>query len=657
MNVQHIENYLYAIEEKIVKNVLIRVTELNPTQELFNESELVQYNLIRKDVYNVTLLAHQFLMQKLIDWSFLHFFQKENTFFEIENAVLKLAEDIDFQLFKNINKSEFCEIIENLHCNFLNSEFVYQQGKIKRVKSKINLKETGSVYTQSDIAKEICLETINNRITQGVEAADLKILDFGCGTGRFYWAAFEVLTQDFGVSAAIAVQNLYAIDINNIALIVLKIKVLFATGIDFLEIINQNIIKRNMLMTKNGLMFQQDGFLDIQQDFSTPMQSGGFDVVVSNPPYFLLKINKNNTKDAFFEKYYQSLSEKCSQEVAYFRSSGLYQYSVEGMLNYYKLSIEMMLKLTKSKGEIGIICPSTLFGDVSSAKLRKHILGQNQLRKLEFFGENARLFDNVSQATAIFYISKSQKTENIDVKVSDNRFFIPYDLVKTTFAENMEIPQMDELGWDILKKLGKFKKIKEHKMLRNRRGEFDLLQFKTLITNQETGFRLVRGNMVNSVAIDYSKGNDFVEIEAFKKAKSSDFLQHDFQKIRLVCQQISNMDTQRRLKFVPCAENDILGNSCNYITINDLDKIKNLQTLLNAYILNWRFKVTSTNNHINNYELDELPLIDFTNFSSTINGNELKNNIEISKLYGLNKHEIEYILNPFFETEAIKSCL
>ncbi len=126
-----------------MKNALIRVTELNPRQEVFSENELAQYNLIRKDVYNVAMMGHQFLMQSLINWGFLHFFQKENTFFEIENAALKLSEEIDFQLFKNIDKSKFCEIIENLHCNFLNSEFVYQHGKIKRIKSKINLKETG----------------------------------------------------------------------------------------------------------------------------------------------------------------------------------------------------------------------------------------------------------------------------------------------------------------------------------------------------------------------------------------------------------------------------------------------------------------------------------------------------------------------------------
>jgi adenine-specific DNA-methyltransferase len=50
----------------------------------------------------------------------------------------------------------------------------------------------------------------------------------------------------------------------------------------------------------------------------------------------------------------------------------VYQYSIEGMLNYYQLSIEMILRLTKTKGQIGIICPSSLFADLTSAKLRKH---------------------------------------------------------------------------------------------------------------------------------------------------------------------------------------------------------------------------------------------------------------------------------------------
>ena len=117
------------------------------------------------------------------------------------------------------------------------------------------------------------------------------------------------------------------------------------------------------------------------------------------------------------------------------------------------------------------------------------------------------------------------------------------------------------------------------------------------------------------------------------------------------------MDTKKRLKFVECTPNDVLANSCNYITSYDSSQIQNLKILLNSYILNWRFKITSTNNHINNYELDALPLIDFTQFSNTMNGDELKNNIEISKLYGLTDFEIIYLLSPFFTKNEITNLL
>ena len=658
MNNQQIINLLLFQEENLMREFLLEVTSKNPTQENFGETDLMQYNLIRKDKYNASVLAHQFIIQQLTDFAFEHFFEQKNTTFEVYNYDFQPKESIDYQHLEKISTNDFAEILEDLHTHFLNSEFVYQGGKLRKIKSKINLKETGSVYTQNEIAKEITLQTIEYKIAQGVEAKDLQILDFGCGTGRFYLAALNVLTENFNILKHEAIEQLHAIDINEIALTILKTNILLQVGSECLETVNQNVIQRNMLMAKSRSIFQEDTqtndlCFDLQNDFSMVSKLGGFDVIVSNPPYFLLKINKNSSKDVFYGKYYEFLTEKINNELQYFRGSGFYNYSIEGMLNYYKLSIEMMLKIAKTTGEIGIICPSTLFGDVSSSKLRKFVLSQNQLRKLEFFGENANLFDNVSQATAIFYLSKGQKTQNIDIKVSEKPFQISYNLIKSTFSEHLEIPQMEEIGWDILKKLNKFNKLKELKNLRNRRGEFDLLQFKNLITNQETAFRLVRGNMINCVQIDYNKQNEFVKIDEFKMAKSDDFLKYDFRKIRLVCQQISNIDTAKRLRFLPCLENDILANSCNYISVNNLSYLKSLQILLNSHVLNWRFKTTSTNNHINNYELDELPLIDYTNFSDAVNGNELKNNVEIAKLYGLNKTEIVYLLeNHFPEAEV-----
>ena len=78
-----------------------------------------------------------------------------------------------------------------------------------------------------------------------------------------------------------------------------------------------------------------------------------------------------------------------------------------------------------------------------------------------------------------------------------------------------------------------------------------------------------------------------------------------------------------------------------------------MNLILNSYLLNWRFKISSGNNHINNYELDELPIPELNSIDLDPGINELQNNIKMGLLYGLNKSEIKYILKEFFELKEI----
>ena len=76
-----------------------------------------------------------------------------------------------------------------------------------------------------------------------------------------------------------------------------------------------------------------------------------------------------------------------------------------------------------------------------------------------------------------------------------------------------------------------------------------------------------------------------------------------------------------------------------------------MKAVLNSALLNWRFKVTSTNNHINNYELDELPMIDLGLITSEILSlDEVKRNERICSLYGLKEKEIKFIISQHYET-------
>jgi len=103
---------------------------------------------------------------------------------------------------------------------------------------------------------------------------------------------------------------------------------------------------------------------------------------------------------------------------------------------------------------------------------------------------------------------------------------------------------------------------------------------------------------------------------------------------------------QKRLKFVFCEKTDILANSCNYIVSTRKEEdLKKLFFILNSELLNWRFKITSSNNHINNYELDELPIVNMENIElSDFSKDENSKNEIICELYGLTKEETNYIL-------------
>ena len=235
------------------------------------------------------------------------------------------------------------------------------------------------------------------------------------------------------------------------------------------------------------------------------------------------------------------------------------------MLNLYQLSIESMIHMLKDNGEMGIICPSTLFADISTAKLRKYMLSRHKISYIKYFSEDDPLFDNITQATCIFHLSKNGRTTSIEIEQCNRNFNISIDNVIRLFSENWEIPSIDKVEWDILAKLESQKKVKDCSYIRNKRGELDLTLYKRYITSSPTKLRLVRGNMLTENGI-VDKNKEYVSLDFLKK-KSSDYMKFDYGRKRLVCQQISNQTQRVRLKFLISDEIDILGNSCNYITV------------------------------------------------------------------------------------------
>lgn len=631
MNLQSLIIY----EKKLIQQAILAKYGLNsddvsqiPSNDLI---EKINAELLHTDC-GITSRIH---FKLILDLIYTYLYSKALP--DTEKILAKNIEHADFNTFSIIENIEpqyiplFCE---ELHIAFLNSKFQYKKGKVIKSKSKNNLLEKGAVYTEPRVVKEIVETTIQNYVSNHPDIHNFSILDFACGTGRFYECIANTLILRYGISANDCIlKHIYAIDIDPIAINITRLK-----AISFLnnpseenistvskKIICGNALIHNDIFMNNDLMIQTKDFNELL--------NGKFDAVTSNPPYLVLKINKN--------KGNAELVSKIQEQVSYFRKSGIYHYSIEGMLNYYQLSIEAILSMVKPGGEIGIICPSSLFADISTTKLRKHLLQKHNLRKVKYFGEKEQLFKNITQATNIFYLQKTGLTKNIEIEEGNFIFNINFKLIEQLFPEKMEIPFISKIEWTILKKMSAMKKLKQIPYIRNRRGELDLTLFKNHITTQKTPFRLVRGNMINEGGIkDINK--EFVS-ELFPLAKPEDYLKHDFKHKRLVCQQISNASIKKRLKFVFCNESDILGNSCNYLSADETTLYK-LSLILNSNLLNWRFKITSTNNHINNYELGELPIADLNLINKEykyLSQNQLDE--YIGNIYGLNKKEIQFI--------------
>ena len=83
----------------------------------------------------------------------------------------------------------------------------------------------------------------------------------------------------------------------------------------------------------------------------------------------------------------------------------------------------------------------------------------------------------------------------------------------------------------------------------------------------------------------------------------------------LICQQITGTNDERRLHFGVTekpATDFLCGNSLNKLLLKNPSHSKVFVALLNSKFMDWFFRITSTNNHVQGYELEQLPIPSMT---------------------------------------------
>ncbi|MDM8548183.1 TaqI-like C-terminal specificity domain-containing protein [Candidatus Venteria ishoeyi] len=248
-----------------------------------------------------------------------------------------------------------------------------------------------------------------------------RVLDPACGSGAFLVAAFDFLYAEyqrtnevlaeltggydvFDLDKEILNQNLYGVDLNSESVEITKLSLWLKTAQrgKVLNSLDANIKVGNSLIDDAKYSEQafnwaenfphifteaaQEGWFDDVIDtvagWFSDRQSGGFDVILGNPPYVRQELI--SPIKPCLEKNYQVYT---------------------GVVDLYAYFFELGLKLLKPGGRMGYISSSTFFKTGSGKNLRQYLMDNATLETVVDFGD-LQVFAGVTTYPAILTMRK-----------------------------------------------------------------------------------------------------------------------------------------------------------------------------------------------------------------------------------------------------------
>ena len=243
--------------------------------------------------------------------------------------------------------------------------------------------------------------------------------------------------------------------------------------------------------------------------FDRVMARGGFDAIITNPPWESLEPNGKE----FFSPHSSSISKQMSvkdfeeavekiltsQEIKsawldyqskfghqkhFFRTSNQYKCQVPMIhgkrhgkdMNFYKIFLEQCFNLLKTDGECGIIIPSGIYTDLGAKSLRNLLFSETKVTGLFCFENRREIFEGVHRSFkfVILTFEKSGTTEGFPAKFmrhdvkelegfpDSESLIIPITLIKSLSPDSFSIMEFKgRIDIDIARKISKFPRLGE----------------------------------------------------------------------------------------------------------------------------------------------------------------------------------------------------
>lgn len=447
-------------------------------------------------------------------------------------------------------------------------------------------------HSRVSVNNDIC-----NHDRRSVAMAEKRICDPAMGCGHILLAIAEHLVAG-GLSPEVALTMLHGVDVDTEAVRLGRVTLWLAYGVKVPDHFHAGDTLTGSGWRSDSLFAYGDG-LNWGMAFPEVAQAGGFDAILANPPFDVLTAFAAHPE----RKAYASQ----------LRASGEFEYAMHGQLNLYRLFLERMVRLVRPGGRYAVVLPASFLTDEAAMPLRTWVMNMHHLDHIVHFPESAHVFEGVGQAIALVG-GACDGGAALAIRMTcpgAEPIMLARSVLERLDAEALPIPPeaarwADVLAWMEGLELDRFDALADGFV-----GEADQTVYKKYFRD-DAGEVLVRGTHVSPFAVDVAPVAGvarFLDAEGFRAA-------HGAQSPgvgRAACERvvqlgIRNMETRPRLVAGVLPAGIWCGNSVNVWIPKKGVPVELVAALLNSALFDWRFRLTSSNNNINVYEVRSLPV-------------------------------------------------
>jgi type I restriction-modification system DNA methylase subunit len=344
------------------------------------------------------------------------------------------------------------DILGTVYEQYLGHILKKTEKRAKLTENHAHRKEQGIYYTPTYIVNFIVASTLGELLkNKKIEIEKVKVLDPACGSGSFLIKAFDFLNNyyvnklkdeyhqttldaetgiPFKTKSRILQSNVFGVDLDKQAVEITQLNLLMkiAEKGERLPMLGENIKIGNSLIDSQEIAGNKAfKWLD---EYPEIMSSGGFDVIIGNPPYYNIK----SDSELRTLKDYSLLS--------------------NGVVNVSALFLKHAIDLLKPNGYLGFIIPKSFTYVDSWKPLRNFLYENTQVLKVVDVSE---AFKEVLLEQVIVVVRKQQPKPKGIVTIISN---LNYDNQTENSVELGELVKKNTINFstddseqDIIKKM------------------------------------------------------------------------------------------------------------------------------------------------------------------------------------------------------------